>query len=224
MKTLKLANPIKLHLAPTLLLLLLCPTAAAAQAIPDNIPDVPGESPADRERERAEERYRGTLSRLFTTGSFDMAPVTGAGAAYQTNLNLGLNLRSGDAVFAFASTRGTPADIDGGIPLLGGHQSVWYYGIGYVMSGTRVLGDSPLARRSALNLGVGVVDGEVASVAVDIGPTYDLLRGDFWSLPAGIKLSLAAVRDDNASMTSAFLGFTIGVQRQFGHREKLESK
>jgi hypothetical protein len=222
MKTLKPANPTRLHVAPTLLLLLLCPTAAAAQAIPDNIP-VPGESLADRQRERAEERYRGTLSRLFTSGSFDMAPVTGAGAAYQTNLSLGLNFRSGDAIFAFASTRGARADIDGGIGVLIG-QSVWYYGVGYVMSGARVLGDSPLARRSALNLGVGVVDGEVASVAVDIAPTYDLLRGDFWSVPAGIKLSLAAVHDDDASMTTAFLGFTIGARLQFGHREKLESK
>jgi hypothetical protein len=100
MKTLKLASPTRLHLAPTLLLLLLCPTAAVGQAVPDNIPGVPGESPADRGRERVEERYRDTLSRFSTSGSFDMAPVTAAGAAYQTNLNLGLHFRSGDAAFA----------------------------------------------------------------------------------------------------------------------------
>lgn len=206
-----------------LLPLLLCPTAAAAQAVPDEIPDVPGEGPADRWQERLEERYRGTLSRFFTSGSFDMAPVTGAGAAHQTNVNLGLNFRNGDAVFAFASTRRLPTDIDGGIQGVGRRQAVWYYGFGYIMSGTRVLGDSPLARRSALNLGVGVVDGEVASVAVDVSPTYDLLGGNFWSVPAGLKLSLAAVRDDHASMTSAFVGFTIGVKWQFGHRDRLES-
>lgn len=214
----------RLQIAPTLLVLLLAATSTAAQAIPDNIPAVPGESPADRERERAEERYRGTLSRLFTTGTFDLGPVTGAGAAYQTNLNLGLNFRSGDAVFAFASLREVPVDIDEGAPLLDSRGSVWYYGVGYVLSGVRVLGDSPLARRSALNLGVGVVHGDVASVAVDVAPTYDLLRGDFWSLPAGLKLNLTAVGNDYASMTSAFLGFTIGVQRQFGHREKLEAR
>jgi hypothetical protein len=82
MKALKLANPTRLHLAPTLLLLLLCPTAAVGQAVPDNIPDVPGESPVDRWRERVEERYHSTLSRFSTSGSFDMGPVTGAGAAY----------------------------------------------------------------------------------------------------------------------------------------------
>jgi hypothetical protein len=224
MKTLKLADPTRRHLVAALLLLLLCPTAAAAQAVPDDIPDVPGEGPADRWRERIEERYRGTFSRFFTTGSFDMAPVTAAGAAHQTNFNLGLTFRSGDAVFAFASTRRAPADIEDGVSVLGGRKPVWYYGVGYVMSGTRLLGDSPLARRSALNLGVGVVDGDVASVAVDVAPTYDLLGGDFWSVPAGLKLSLATVRNDEIAMTNAFLGFTIGVQRKFGHRDKLESK
>jgi hypothetical protein len=45
------------------------------------------------------------------------------GAAYQTNLYLGLNFRSGDAVFVFASTRRASADIDGGILALRGRQS-----------------------------------------------------------------------------------------------------
>lgn len=214
----------KLQLVPALLLLALAATPMAGQAIPDGIPDLPGESPADREKERAKERYHGTLSRLFTTGSFDLAPVTGDGSAYQANLNLGYNLGSGDAVFVFMSRRNVLADWNRDVALPGGLESASYYGLGYELAGARFLGASSLARRSALNLGLGVMRGELSSVALDVTPTYDLLNGDFWSVPAGLKVSLISVGSADASMSRAFLGFTVGVKRRFGHRERLELK
>ncbi len=64
----------------------------------------------------------------------------------------------------------------------------------------------------------------MSSVARDVTPTYDLLNGDFWSVPAGLKLSLMTVGSEEISMSRAFLGFTVGVKRHFGHRERLELK
>lgn len=213
-----------LQLVPIVLLLALVATPTSGQAVPDNIPDLPGESPADRAKERAKERYHGTLSRLFTTGSFDMAPVTGDGSAYQANLDFGLHLRSGDAVYVFMSKRNVLADWNREVALPGSLESVSYYGLGYELAGTRFLGASSLGQRSALDLGLGVTRGEVSSVALDVTPTYDLLNGDFWSVPAGLKISLMTVGSADASMSRAFLGLTVGVKRHFGHRERLELK
>lgn len=214
---------------PTLLLLAcLGASPAAAQAIPDNIPDVPGESPADRAKERLEERYRGTLSRFFTGGSMDVAPITADGLSYGASASLGMRFRSGDAVYAFVSARDAavgPVQVDGEEPLPGASHSVWYLGLGYQLRAMRFVEPSPLAQRGALNFGLGVMgDDEVSTLAVDISPTYDLLQRNGWSVPAGLKLSLAAVGDRDLFVTRAFVGLTLGIQRHFGRRDRLESK
>lgn len=203
------------------LLFFLSATPAVGQAIPDHIPDVPGESLADRERERMAERYHATLSRFFTAGGLDMAPVTGHGAAYQANGKFGMDFRSGDAVFVFFSTRWMSVDSDPASPLDGAEFQA-YYGMGYRVSGQRFLGGSRFAQRTALNVGLGVMTSEVSTVAFDIEPTYDLLSGDFWTVPVGVKLGLAAVDSQDGSMTSAFLGLSVGVQWRLWHRKRLD--
>lgn len=218
---------IKLQRTPAILLSLLFflpATSADGQAVPTNIPDVPGESLEDRERERLAERHHALLSRFFGTGGFDMAPVTGHGAAYQGNVKVGMDFRSGDALFAFFSSRRMPVEREPGAALLDGAAFQYYYGLGYELSGRRVLGESQLAERTGLNIGLGVLQGEVSTVAFDVEPTYDLLRGSFWTVPVGVKLALARVEGEAASVNSAFVGLSVGVQWRLWHRNRLELK
>lgn len=212
---------------PTLALVpLLLVTAAAttAQGVPDRIPTDPTESLADRERERFEERYRATISRFSTTGSFGLTPAGGEGIAYQLNVNANLHFRNGDAAFLFLNTRDTPSDGDSSASLLRPREMVYTGGIGYQVSAMRLLGPHPLARRGALNLGLGAMAGDGTALALEIEPTYDLLEGRFWSLPIGVKLSLATFESRDASLTGAFFTISLGIQRHFGHRERLELK
>lgn len=204
-----------------LLLFVLSATPAVGQAIPDHIPDVPGESLADRERDRMAERHHATLSRFFTAGGFDMAPVTGNGAAYQANGKFGMDFRSGDAVFVFFSSRRLPVDRDPISPL-NGVAFQYYYGMGYRVGGQRFLGESQFAQRTGLNVGLGVVTSDVSIVAIDIEPTYALLSGDSWTVPVGVKLGLVAADSQDAAMSSAFLGLSVGVQWRLWDRKRLD--
>lgn len=214
----------RLPILPTLLLALIAaPVAApvAAQAIPDNIPDLPGESPADRAKERFVESHRGFLGRLFTTGSFDAGPVPGDGLAYQSNVSVGLDFRSGDAMFLAINSRMLP-DAE---PLSVGDEAwIWYAGVGYTVSGTRFLGPSETARRSALTTELGVWPGEVSLVALDLSPTYEILRGAFWSVPAGVRFSLARVSGPDAAVLHPFVGLTIGAKVHLFYRDRTELK
>ena len=64
--------------APLLLILAAAVAApATAQGVPDEIPDDPEESLADREERRLIERYRGALGQFFGMGGFAVAPATG---------------------------------------------------------------------------------------------------------------------------------------------------
>lgn len=209
---------------PTLLLALIAApltAPAAAQDIPDNIPDLPGESPTDRAKERLVESHRGFLSRLFTTGSFDAGPLAGNGLAYQSNFSLGLDFQSGDAVFLAISGRMLP-DRD---PLsIGEEPWIVYAGLGYTARGTRFLGSSEAARRSALTTELGVWSGEASLVALDLSPTYEILRGAFWSVPAGVRFSLARISSPDGAVLHPFVGLTIGARVHFFARERLELK
>ena len=72
-----------------------------AQAIPDNIPDVPGESPADRARERLKERHRAELSRIFVASHIAVGPMSGNdGYLVDFLVQAGIDLRGGGALHA----------------------------------------------------------------------------------------------------------------------------
>lgn len=211
------------RLGATLLVLSLgaVPAATLAQGIPDHIPDTPGESPADREKDRLEERYRGLLSRFYTAGSVDLAPLTRDGLGYQANINVGMNVGGGDAVFLAFAARDVPLQLTED-PVRPGRQPEGYVAVGYMLRGTRLLGPSRLAQRSALNVSVGVLSGAVSALAFEVAPTYDILVRDSWSVPAGVKLSVATVRGEEASVTRSFVGLSLGVRWQWARRDRLE--
>lgn len=202
-------------------LLALMAAPAAAQAVPDNIPDVPGESPADRAQERFVERHRGFLSRIFTAGSFDAGPLPRDGLGYQTNVRVGLDFRSGDAMFLAINSRMLP-DRD---PQYFDNQAlVVYAGVGYTLSGTRFLGSSEAGQRTALSTELGVWSGEASLVALDVSPTYEILRGASWSVPAGVRFSLARISGPDATVVHPFVGLTIGAKLYLFARERVELK
>ena len=201
-----------LRIAPFLLLATLVAAPATGQGIPDNIPDKPGESLADRLREQMEERYRGVLGRFFSGGSFDLAPI--GGPVYQFGLGLGYTLEAGDALTFHLGGRAVPATTDGtaGSQLDDG---AVFGRLGYELNGTRFFGPTPLGWRTALGLGVGVLRGDDLTAALfEVAPTYALIVRDSWSVPAGLRLSLATIdnRDPDARLTRAFLGFHLGVR------------
>lgn len=215
----------KLSLAPILLALAVgAPRPGTAQEIPDNIPDTPGESPADRAQERLEERFRGFLSRVYTAGSFDLSPIGGFG--YQGRFSVGLDVGTGDAVFLSASGRDLPARAElSPEPIGPGRRTETYFGAGLALRGTRLLGEeSSLGRRTALNVGVGVLTGETSVLAFEVTPTYDLLARSSWAVPVGATLNVATFGSDMASVTRAFLGLSLGVRWYWGERERLESR
>lgn len=210
----------RLPLVTTLLLALIA-GPVTAQAIPPDIPDLPGESPADRGWERFLESHREFLGRLFTTGSFDAGPVPRDGLAYQTNVSVGLDFRSGDAVFLALNTRLLP-DADRLAP---GHRAwVWYGALGYTLSGTRFLGDSAAGRRSALSTELGMWSGAASLVALDVSPSYEILRGASWSVPAGVRLSLARISGPDGAALHPFVGLTLSAKLRLFPRDRLELK
>ena len=195
----------------------------AAQAVPDDIPDLPGESPADRAQERMKERYRGVLSRLYTVGYMDLAPISSNGFAYGADFEFGYEFRSGDALFLSTATRSLPFERDGrGLP--SGRATLLMLGGGYDINGTRFFGDSPAAQRAGLALGMSAVWADVRSLAVDVNPTYAVFQGRSWSMPVGAKVSYTFFHGEDAYLSKPFLGVTLGVKRHFGQRERMELK
>jgi hypothetical protein len=214
----------KIQFAPVLLafaVLTVGAASVAAQAVPDNIPDLPGESPADRAQERMKERYRGVLSRFYTIGYADLAPINANGFAYGADFQFGYQFRSGDALFLTTATRSLPFERDDrGLPE--GRATLLMLGGGFDISGTRVFGDSPAAQRAGLGVGVSAVWADVRSTAFDLHPTYAVLQGRSWSLPVGVKLSYAFFHGPDAHLSKPFVGITLGVKHRFGQRERME--
>lgn len=196
---------------------------AATQEIPDHIPDTPGESPADRAQERLEERYRPVTSRFFLGAAMDLAPFVANGLAYQANLYLGMAFPGGDALILAVSGRQLPIQYGTDVPEPG-QESERYVGVGYEMTGERLLGSTPFARRTGLGLGVGVLNGETSALAMEIAPAYNLFEGASWSVPVGVRLSLALVGTGTETLTRTFLGFNLGVRWHLAQREQLTLK
>lgn len=216
------------RLAPLLLLLAVAVPAipVMAQGIPDNIPDEPGESLADREKDRMIERYRGLLGRFFADGGFAVAPATGP--AYQFNAGLGVMIQSGDALLFHLGARAAPPVTSAGdAPAVdsGLNEGAWMFGVGYELRGTRFLGETPTGWRSALGLGAGVMAGsDLTSAFFEVAPRYAVLTGSTWSVPVGLRLSVVTTdsRDLESRLTRAFLGFEVGVRWHLLRRDRLD--
>jgi hypothetical protein len=212
------------RIPPLVLLALLAAAPVAGQGIPDNIPDDPEESLADREQKRMIERYRSFLGRFFTGGTMAVAPL---GPAYQLDLAVGYTLQNGDALALSAGARTVPPSRNGLSSDLGTNDGAWMIGFDYQLHGTRLLGTSPLGWRSALGLGAGVMRGtDLTAAFFQLKPSYALIARSSWSVPVGLTLSVATIdnRDPDASLTRAFLGVQLGVRWHLVRRDRLDTR
>lgn len=202
------------------LLVLLGVTDAAAQAIPVDIPDTPGESPADREREKHKERHHAALSRFFGTTSVSASPfVTGGGLFLDTVFEGGIETGRGDAVFLMLGARSTQASAKTGTiadQIEGGGQ---LFALGYEVGLAR-FSSHPIVGGSSVSVAVGGFLGEVDLLYVDVSPRYIVRANSYWSFPIGLKLTTGLVSEHADAVGS--VGFTAGVRRHFGQRETLE--
>lgn len=207
-----------------LILLLMAPTAGA-QAIPDDIPDRPDRSPGDVNRERLTERHRSELSRLFAATHFAVMPFGGPVTADRI-VQGGVRLHHGGAIHLSFGVR-TSLD---GLPLFfsspdGVHESAYLMSFGYDLVGRAVLGDSPFARRTVVGLGLGTMTSEANMLVAEVNPRYTLYRGQYVSLPVGARLSTVFVSDGaDTRVRKSFLGFSVGMQINFAHRDRLQMR
>ena len=203
--------------------LLFAAPEVAAQAIPIDIPDTPGESPGDREREKREERHRAAFSRIFGTTSLSASPVlTGPGFFVDTVVEGAVEIGGGDALFMMLGAR--HATDDPWAPRLGGAHEVdgetgSLFAFGYEL-GLAKFSTHPLIGRSAVSMSVGGLQGDADMMFVDVSPRYIIRPNIYWSFPVGFRLTATLLGDRAEAIGSA--GITFGVRRHFGQRSRLE--
>ena len=193
---------------------------AAAQGIPDYIPDQPGESLVDREKDKLEEQLRPFLSRLFTTGTVEAGPLR-EGVGHQSTMSVGIRVAEDDALFVSLGLRGVPLRLVSARPTPGEDDARLYLAGGYELSGTR-LGTSELAERSAVGVAVGAIFGDATLYALDVTPTYELVRTQRFSMPVGLRLSVASSWRGHTVASEKFVGLYLGVRWFWVTRDELE--
>ena len=185
----------------TLLLLaaLAVPAAAHAQAIPDDIPDGPNRSPRDRQRARFEERYHSTLSRLFVASHVATGAAVGGAAgtfAVETRVEGGLYVGRGGAVYASLGVRGPLGALLADDDAL---TATYATGVGVRL---------PLDRRLSVAIGASAQRGGASTGAVEVSPQLRLPVGTFWTVPLGLRLTVAGA----GGQARAFVGFSVGAE------------
>lgn len=196
------------------------PSTAAAQGIPVDIPDTPGESPADRERQKREERHHSKFSRLFgTTSVIASSALNQSALVFDTILEGGVQLKGGDALYLFVGARSAPALVVDGSPLIGGGDASQLVALGYELGLAR-FSAHPIVARSAIGLTMGGWFGDTSMLSLDVSPRYIVRGNQYWSFPVGIKISTAFAGDVGLPLT--LVGLSMGVRRHFGQRESLE--
>ena len=196
------------------------PATAAAQGIPVDIPDTPGESPVDREREKREERHHSKLSRLFgTTSIVASSAVNQHARVFDTILEGGVQLKGGDAVYLLVGARSAPALGLDGSPLTEGSDASHLLALGYELGLAR-FSSHPVVASSAVGFTMGGWFGDTRMLSFDVSPRYIVRGNQYWSFPVGIKISTTFAGDVGQPLT--LVGLSMGVRRHFGQRESLE--
>lgn len=209
-----------LHCFPLFVVLLLCASTATGQAIPIDIPDTPGESPADRERQKNEERHHAKLSRVFGTTSFIAAPALNRhGLVFDTILEAGVELRHGDAFYIMIGARNAPALSEEERYWNDVRESAQLLAMGYDIGLAR-FASMPILANSALGIAAGGWFGDVNVFTVDVTPRYLFRASSFWTFPVGLKFSSGFVGSNADAVT--LIGISFGVRRHFGQRRSLE--
>lgn len=211
-------HPFAQRLIFLVLFILMLPGVAAAQAIPPNIPDTPGESPMDREKERLRERHLGTPSRLFALGEVG---YTFAAARFpamaQMSLGGGYQIEGHTVLYASVASWATETASDGvGFTST---QSVVAVALGLDVGMDRLTTSLFLAQHGALGLTVGVLDADQDYFFAEVTPKFILRLNHLWSAPLGVKFGTALVSSETVL---PYMGLSVGIRRHVGQREKLE--
>ena len=197
--------------------------AAVGQAIPEHIPDTPGESPMDREREKREERHHAALSRFFGTTSVSASPIlSGPGLFFDTVLEAGVEMRNGDALYVMLGARS--ATDDPAASRLGPFSSQTdagggLFALGYELSLAR-FSTNDLVGGSSVSVSFGGLLSDVYMLYVDVSPRYIIRANQYWSLPVGIKMTTSFL-GENANPIGT-VGVTAAIRRHFGQRKSLK--
>ena len=194
-----------------------------AQAIPDNIPDVPGESPADRARERLKERHRAELSRIFVASHIAVGPMSGNdGYLVDFLVQAGIDLRGGGALHAAVGSRSASIANQSTSTFGQRGNTSYLFSVGYDVPMRHLVPAWKACDRCALGLAIGGLIAGVGVATLDVGPKYVLPVNRYWSVPLGLKLSTVVLGKSDAAIQQTFLGLSIGARVRFAHRDRLK--
>lgn len=190
------------------LLLVAFTVPLGAQVIPDEFPR-PGEPLADRTVRDLEERHLGFLTRLYATSDATASPAYSEfGVGVATNLEVGYQLRSGNAVAVFGTLEaelgralGNPAlDAQTGSAL----------GARYVLGLGRFVDEN-----AEVALGVTQYRGALQGTAVELAPRYVFPSGKPWRYVVGVQARRIAEASGDRPVRQWFVGPTFGVRFQY---------
>lgn len=196
---------------------------AAGQAIPVDIPDTPGESPVDREREKRKERYQALWSRFFGATSVSASPILSApGLLFDMVVEGGIEIGDGDALYFTFGARTTTDDprasrlgpFSNDTDMAG-----QIFAVGYEL-GLKRFSSAEMLRRSTVSFSFGGYMGDDNMLYADVSPRYIIRASQYWSLPVGIKVTTAYL-GQNATPIGT-VGVTAGIRRHFGQRKTLK--
>jgi hypothetical protein len=207
-----------------LALLVVLGGTAAAQAIPDNIPDGTQSVP-EQQREQLTERHRDVVSRFFTGANLSAAPAFDQEeTAYSAQIEFGVDLARHNALYLTLGARQYLVEAPETSAWLGGRkETAALFAAHYDLGLARFMEAFTLSRRAAVGLGMGAVMGEdLGMLTVEVAPKYVLPIDQYWSLPVGLKVGQAVIGGHGAQVRTTFVGLSIGVKRFYGHRDHLK--
>ncbi len=202
---------------------------AAAQDLPEHIPDGTGEGLDEQNAERLEERHRSLLSSLFATTSLGTAlPAFNVAPGLTKRIAGGYEFRSGDALAAsitvyrlrngeaYRDIAGEPSAF-GRVPV---GRTVYLLTLRYELGLRRFAGASQTARRTSVAFGFNMSPGQVgAGLGASITPQYTLPINARWSLPVGLRVGGIMLGEEQ--VRHFFVGVHAGVMLHFGRREQM---
>ena len=208
-----------------LMLMVALSGTAAAQAIPDNIPDGTPSVP-EQQREQLKERHRDVVSRFFTGANLSAAPAFNQGlTAYSAQVEFGFDVARHNILYLTLGARQHVVDDPEATGWFGAQkETAALVAVHYDLGLARFVEASTFSRRAAIGLGLGAVVSEnLGMLTVEVAPKYVLPINRYWSLPVGLKIGQAVIGGRGAQVRTTFVGLSIGVKRFFGHRDHLKS-
>ena len=197
--------------ALAIVLLAVVAAPLGAQVIPDEFPR-PDEPLADRIVRDVEERYLGILTRFYSSTDAAASPAYGDfGAAVATSLEIGYQLRSGDAVSVYSTLetemwRPEEARV---LPVGGALGARYVLGLGR-------FADDAAFENVEVALGATRFTGFVSGTALDIAPRYAIPSGKPWRYVVGLQARhLLDESSDALPQRRWFVGPTFGVRFQY---------